>query len=171
MDFLQLAKSRFSVRKFADRPIESEKLARVLEAAQIAPTAKNNQPWRVYVLRSEAALAKLAALTPCTFGAKTVLLFTYNLEEEWRNPLEEGIRAGVEDASIAATHAMLEAADLGLGTCWCNYFPNAQAEQALELPPDEKAVLFMPIGYPAEDAAPSSSHAATKPLEDLVRYL
>lgn len=171
MNFLELAKSRYSVRKFSDRPVEPGKLALVLEAARIAPTAHNNQPWRIYVLQSEAALGKLSALSPCTFGAKTILLFAYHREEEWRNPLEEGVAAGVEDVSIAATHAMLEAADLGLGTCWCNYFPNSQAERALGLPPDERAVLFMPIGYPAADAAPSPMHSAKRPAEELVRRL
>jgi nitroreductase len=160
-----------SVRKFTEKPVEQEKLDAVLHAVQIAPTTKNNQPFRVYVLRSEAAIAKLAALTPCVFGAKMVLLFTYNTKEQWQNPLQAGICSGVEDVSIAATHAMLAAQELGLATCWCNYFPNAEVEKAFALPADEKSVLFMPLGYAAPDAVPAPPHTQKKPLGELVKYL
>ena len=117
MDFRELADRRFSVRKFSARPVEREKLEAVLAAALAAPTAKNLQPQRIYVLQGADALAKLDALTHCRYGAGTVLLFAYDTGEDWKNPLEEGVHSGVEDASIAATHAMLQAAELGLGTC------------------------------------------------------
>ena len=109
MTFLELAKKRFSVRKFTDQPVEKEKLDKVLEAGNIAPTAKNLQPQRIYVLQSEEALKKAYALTPCCYGAKTVLLFTYDIDEEWTNPLEDMIHSGDQDVSIVATHIMLEA--------------------------------------------------------------
>ena len=109
-----------------------------VKAAQIAPTAKNQQPWRMYVIQSESALAKLSELTHCAYGAKTVLLFTYKTGEVWQNPLEEGVHSGIEDVSIAATHAMLEATEQGLNTCWCNSFSNSKIESAFNLPADEK---------------------------------
>ena len=171
MTFMELAQARYSVRKFADKPVESEKLTAVLEAANIAPTAKNIQPQRIYVLQSDEALKKVDDLTPCRFGAPVVLLFAYDADEEWQNPLESGVHSGVEDASIVATHAMLEAADLGLGTCWVNYFPNSAAEKAFGLPENEKAVLLLPLGYPAPDAAPSPNHEKCKPLEATVKFL
>lgn len=171
MTFLELAKARFSVRKFTDKPVEKEKLDLILEAANAAPTAKNQQPQRIYVLQSEKALATLSALTPCVFGAKTVLLFTYNLDEQWNNPLQSDIFSGIEDVSIVATHAMLQAAELGVGSCWCNYFPNQKVEEALNLPKNERTVLFMPIGYADASAAPSPNHTAKKPLQEIVKYL
>ena len=161
MNFLELAQARFSVRKFSDKPVEKEKLDLILQAAQAAPTAKNLQPHRIYVLQSEDAVKKLSALTPCVFGAKTVLLFTYNTDEEWQNPLQAGVHSGVEDVSIVATHVMLQAQALGLGTCWCNYFPNKQVEEA----------LFMPLGYADPSAVPSANHTAKKPLCEIVKYL
>lgn len=171
MEFIELAKKRYSVRKYANKPIEREKLNLVLEAARVAPTAKNLQPQRIYVIQSAEGLAKVDALTPCRFGAPTVLLFTNNTDEEWNNPLETSVRAGVEDVSIVATHAMLEAEDLGLGTCWVNYFPNTELEKAFGLPKNERSVLLMPIGYPASDAAPGPNHAASKKTDEFVKYI
>ena len=171
MEFIELAKKRFSVRKYVNKPIEREKLNLVLEAARVAPTAKNLQPQRIYVIQSAEGLAKVDALTPCRFGAPTVLLFTNNTDEEWNNPLETSVRAGVEDVSIVATHAMLEAEDLGLGTCWVNYFPNTELEKAFGLPKNERSVLLMPIGYPASDAAPGPNHAASKKTDEFVKFI
>ncbi len=169
--FLELAGQRYSVRKFSGRPVEKEKLDVLLQAGHIAPTAKNIQPQRIYVIQSPGALARLAALTPCVFGAGTVLLFARNTDEEWKNPLEDGICAGTEDVSIVATHVMLAAADLGLGTCWVNYFPNSRLEAEFGLPKNERSVLLMPVGYAAEDSCPSPMHAKVRPLEETVRFL
>ena len=108
MGFMELAKARFSVRKFADKPVEQEKLDLLLEAGNIAPTAKNQQPQRIYVIRSKEALEKLAEYTPCIYGAGTVLLFAYNTTEQFFNPDEPGVCSGIQDVSIVATHIMLE---------------------------------------------------------------
>ncbi|MBE6514471.1 MAG: nitroreductase [Thermoplasmata archaeon] len=171
MDFIELAEKRYSVRKYQDRQVSKDDLDRVIRAAMLAPTGKNNQPFRIYVLQSKEAVAKMAGLSPCVFGAPTVLLFAYSRTEEWENPLEEGVHSGDQDVSIVATHAMMEAADIGLGTCWCNYFPNSEAEKVFGLPQNERVVLFMPIGYPAEDSAPSAMHSASRPVEEVVKYL
>lgn len=171
MTFMDLAEKRFSVRKFSDKPVEKEKLDKILEAGNIAPTAKNLQPQRIYVLQSEEALAKLNALTHCAYGAKTVLLFTYDMNEEWKNPLQEGIHSGVEDVSIVATHIMFMAEELGLSTCWCNYFPNSELEKAFNVPGNEKSVLLLPVGYAASDAAPAPMHSQKKAIAETVKYL
>lgn len=170
MGFLDLAKERYSVRKFTDRPIEQEKLDQILQAALVAPTARNSQPWRIHVLRSEEALEKVNALSRCIFGAPVVLLFTYDRNEEWKSPLEDGVHAGVEDASIVATHVMLEAWELGIGSLWVNLFPNTETERAFDLPESERSVLLMPIGYAAQDSEPSEKHAASRPVDELVSY-
>lgn len=171
MDFVELMKKRYSVRKFAGEPVGDDDLARVLEAVMLAPTAKNLQPQRVYVLQSPEALEKLDGLTHCRYGAATVLLFAYDTAQEWKNPLEEGVHSGVEDASIAATQAMLEATELGLATCWCNYFPNTELERALGLPESERSVLIMPIGRAADGVRPAPLHGASKDESEIVRYM
>lgn len=167
MSFLELAKSRYSVRRFSDKPIEKEKLDAVLEAAQIAPTGHNYQPQKIYIIRSEEALAKLQTVTKCTYGAKTVLLVAYDEEQEWKNNLEP-TSTGVVDASIVATHIMLEAHEQGLGTCWVAWFAPNKTAEILDLPKNIKPVLLMPIGYPAEDSKPSPMHDQNKELSEFV---
>ena len=171
MEFMELAAQRYSVRKFSDAPVEPEKLSAVLEAGNVAPTAKNLQPQRIYVLSSAEALEKVDGLTRCRFGAPVVLLIAYDADEDWKNPLEEGIHAGQQDASIVATHIMLAATEAGLGTCWVNLFPNSQANEAFDLPESIVPVLLMPIGYAALDAKPSRLHDERKPLEETVTYV
>lgn len=171
MDFMDLAQARFFVREYSDRPVEKEKLERILEAGRMAPTAKNQQPQKIYVLQSEDALKKLSTLTHCAYGAKTVLLFTYNQEQDWKNPLEDGVHSGVEDVSIVATYIMLQAIELGVYTTWCNYFSNSELEKAFQLPENEKSVLIMPVGYKADNAEPAPAHTASKEFDEIVCYL
>ena len=171
MSFIDLAQARFSVREYSDRPVEKEKLDQILEAGRMAPTAKNQQPQKIYVLQSEDVLKKLSALTHCAYGAKTVLLFTYDQEQDWKNPLEDGVHSGVEDVSIVATYIMLQAIELGIYTTWCNYFSNSELEKAFQLPENEKSVLIMPIGYKADKAASAPAHTDSKESDELVCYL
>ncbi len=170
--FTELARSRYSVRKFADRPINKKTMDIILEAGNLAPTGCNYQPQRIYIVRSEEKLAVLNRVCRCIFGAKTVLLFTYNTDEEWKNPLESGVHSGVEDVSIVATHIMLAAWEQGVGSCWVNYFANSRLEKEMGLPPNERAVLLMPIGYPAEDSEPlEKMHGVFKNIEDTVKEI
>ena len=166
--FMELAKKRFSVRQFADKPVPKDLLIKVLEAGNVAPTAKNLQPHRIHVLTKAEDLAKLDTVSPCRYGAPVVLVFSYNSDEEWKHSQEPGVHSGVEDVSIVATHIMLQAAELGLGTTWVNMFRNSQLEKLFELPANEKTVLIMPIGFPAENAKPSRMHTTKKPLDKTV---
>ena len=103
MDFFTLAKNRYSVRKFSERSVEPEKLEKVLEAARVAPTAHNYQPFRIYVLKSKDAIAKIRELTPCAFNAPIVLMVTICRDEQWVNELEKGFLSGQVDAGIIGT--------------------------------------------------------------------
>ena len=169
--FLELAKARYSVKGFDGKAVEQEKLQQILEAGNAAPTAKNNQPQRIYVIQSEDALAKARSLTPCTYKASTVLLFTYNKDEVFLYPGAEMVSSGAEDVSIVATHIMLEATDLGVGSCWVNFFEPAKAKELFNLPDNEVPVLLMPLGYPAEGIAPLENHMKKKALDQTVKYL
>ena len=171
MNFIDLSKQRFSVRKYSNKPVENEKLHLILDAGNTAPTAKNLQPHRIYVLKSEEALAKLDTLTHCRYDATTVLLFTYNTNEDWKNPKEKGVHSGIEDVSIVATHMMLQAIELGVYSTWCNLFSNTDLENAFKLPKNEKSVLIMPIGYPVEGTEPFETHHKKKKLADIVNYI
>lgn len=170
--FLELAKERYSVRKFTKKQVEKDKLDKILEAGNVAPTAVNYQPQRIYILQSEDALAKAKSVCPCTYGAPTVLLFTYDDNKDWDNPKQSGIHSGEQDVSIVATHMMLEAWNLGVASCWVNLFPNDEVAKVFELPENEKVVLMMPIGYAAEDAKPVEKwHFGHKDIDKIVSYL
>lgn len=171
MDFIELAKKRYSVRKYTDEPVPQDLLDRIVEAGIVAPTAKNYQAWRAYVIRSPEGLGKVDRITRCRYGAPVVILFAYDTSEMWTSATDEGVGSGQEDASIVATHMMLEAADLGLGSLWINLFSNSEAEREFGLPPEQKALLLMDIGYAAPDAEPSSRHGGKRPAEELVRYI
>ncbi len=172
MDFLELAKARYSVRKFKDEPISDEHMDRILAAANVAPTGCNYQPQRIYVVKSEDGIKKLNELSKCIFGAKTVLIFAYNKEEDWKNRLEEGVHSGVQDVSIVATHAMMEAWECGVGSCWVNFFSPTKLRDEMGLPANEEVVCLMPIGYPADDAEPlANMHFAYKDISETVSEL
>ena len=113
MNFSELVKNRYSVRSFEPKEIEPDKLNAVLEAGRAAPTAKNNQPQKIYVVKSEAALEKLNSVCRCIFGAKTVLAVGYDKNLDWQNPLMPPYHSGETDAAIVCTHMMLAAAEQG----------------------------------------------------------
>ncbi|MDR0914186.1 MAG: nitroreductase family protein [Oscillospiraceae bacterium] len=166
-NFLNLAKSRYSVRKFADKAIPQEVMAQVLEAARIAPTGANAQPQRIKVATSAEDLTKIDACTPCRFGAPAVLLVCYDKTVCWRRKFD-GKSCGVSDACIVTTHLMLQAQDLGLGTCWVMHFDPAKATELFNLPENIVPVAMLPIGYIAEDAEPSPMHSQRYALEDIL---
>ena len=171
MSFMDLAKERYSVRKFTSEEVSQDLLDKVIEAGMVAPTACNIQPQRIYVIKSKEGLAKIDALTHCRYGAPVVFLFAYNEDEEWQNPKQPGIVSGQQDVSIVATHMMFEATDLGLGTLWIDLFPNAEAEKAFGLSLNEKAVLLMALGHASPGAEPSANHTKKRPVSELIRYL
>jgi len=172
MDFLELAKARYSCRCFTEQQVEDEKIERLIEAARIAPTAKNIQPQKIYILRSEDALAKINELCPCIYGASTVFLFAYDEDKQWRNDLDDKAFSGQQDCAIVATHVMLEAQQLGLASCWVCHFPNSKTEMAFNLPENERAVLLMPVGYADEEkGGPGPNHKKFRDDVEMVRVL
>lgn len=164
-----MARARYSVKKYKSTPVEEEKLNKILEVAGIAPTARNAQSLRIYVLKSEEAMEKANSLTHSIYGAPLCLMFTYNIDETYPYIEDQGLSSGDEDCSIAATHVMFEAMELGLGTCWVNAFTPSKAKALFNLPENEYVVLLMPLGYP--DAEPLQKHFDKKPLEEIVTVL
>jgi nitroreductase len=171
MDFSKLAKERYSVRKFSERPVEDEKLAAILEAGKLAPTAKNIQPQTVYVLRGEQALAAVDRSTKCRYGAGTVLLVCSDREKAWVNPFDSSYDSVDIDAAIVADEMILQAWDIGIGSCWVAWFDPAVIIQELSLPENLKPVIMIPVGYAAEDARPSVNHDRRKNIDELIKIL
>lgn len=168
MNFLELAKERYSVRMFSDRPIEEEKLNLILEAARVAPTACNNQPQRIYVIQSPEAREKVKKCTRYSFDAPCILLVCYNEEESWYG-LDN--KLGCIDATIIGTHMMMEATELGIGSVWVGSFKADIVKTEFNLPQHIIPVALFPIGYPSEKARPAAQHTKRKELKETVSYL
>lgn len=171
MTFLELAKARYSVRKYKAQAIEEEKLSLILEAGRIAPTACNNQPQKVYVIKSEQAKKALAAVCCYTFDAPVILAICYDKDRVWNNPLMPGYTSGDVDASIVCTHMMLQAAELGLGSCWVGYFNADEVGKALAIPENLTVSALLPIGYPADGAKPTANHEKLRDFDDTIEEI
>ena len=113
MELKKVIKVRFSCKKYSDRQVEDEKIQAILEAGRLAPTAKNLQEQRIYVVQSPEALAKIDTVTPCRYNAPTVLVVAYDRDNVFTYPGEKR-DSGTEDATIVATHMILAAADEGV---------------------------------------------------------
>ena len=150
--------------------MESEKLTAILEAGRLAPTAKNLQEQRIYVLQSAETLAKIDACTPCRYGASTVVVVAFDKNNVFTYP--GGKRdSGIEDAAIVATHMILAAADEGVDSCWLNYFDPEKMATELGLPENEEILMVMDLGYAAEGAGPLPNHSSRKLLSETVSYM
>ena len=170
MQFKDVVKNRYSCKKYNDRQMESEKLTAILEAGRLAPTAKNLQEQHIYVIQSAEKLAVIDQLTPCRYGAPTVVVVAFDKNNVFTYPGEKR-DSGVEDATIVATHLILAAADEGVDSCWINYFDPDKAAELLDLPENEEVLMLLDLGYAAEGAGPLPNHESRKPLSETVTYL
>ena len=170
MEFTEVVKGRYSCKKYSDRPLEKEKLAAILEAGRVAPTAKNLQEQKVYVVQSAEMLAKVDGVTPCRYGAPTVLIVAFDKNNVFTYP--GGKRdSGIEDATIVATHMILAAYNEGVDSCWINFLDPEKMAEVLGLPENEEVLMAMDLGYAAEDAGPLPNHSNRKDLTETVSYL
>ena len=170
MEFKEVIKNRYSCKKFSNTQVEKEKLTAILEAGRLAPTAKNIQEQHIYVLQSEDSLAKIDSVTPCRYGAPTVLVVAFDKNLVFTYPGDKR-DSGVEDATIVATHLILAAADEGVDSCWINYFDPDKLAQVLSLPENEEVLMILDLGYAAEGTGPLANHENRKALDETVTYM
>ena len=167
MDFLNLAKKRYSCRSFLKKKVEKEKIEKILEAGRVAPTAVNFQPQRILVLDDEEKLSRLNECTKYGWGAPIVMVICYDKTISWKRQYDNKDE-GIVDASIVATHMMLEIQDLGLGTTWIGSFDPEKVREVYKIPENLEIIALLPVGYPAEDAKPSGSHEKRNSMEEMV---
>ena len=167
MEFFDLISHRYSVRAYKPDPVEDEKLTKILEAARLAPTAANRQPFQVVVLHTAERKTELGRIyrQPWFVQAPLILCVCGVPSQAWVRSSDHRRYLDV-DAAIVMDHMILAATDLGLGTCWIAAFNAVAAREALQLPPEVEPLLFTPLGYPADQQGPRER----KPLSDLVRY-
>ena len=159
MEFTKVVAERYSCKNFSTRKVEAEKLTELLEAGRLAPTAKNSQEQRIYVLQSEESLAKLDKVTPCRYGAPTCLVVAFDKNSVFTYP------GGKRDSGVEA------AANAGVDSCWLNFFDPDELAKELGLPENEEVLMILDLGYAAEGAGPLANHGSRKPLSETVAYL
>ena len=170
MDFLQLATERFSVRNFSSKAVEETKIDKILQAATVAPTAVNYQPQKLYVIKSPQAIAGLASIRPL-FGAPLAIVVCYDENLSWKNVRDNNHDSGEVDASIVTTHMMLQAWELGIGSCWLGAFSPADVSRLLGIPANEHPVSILALGYAANECQPSDRHLKYREQNEMIHTL
>jgi len=167
MDFQELAAKRYSARGFRQMPISKTEIEKILMAGNAAPTAHNNQPQEIIVVHSQEGLEVLRKCTECHYNAPLAFVICYNREKCWERGYDQK-HSGDIDASIVATHMMLEAADLGIGSTWIMHFIPKAIRVEFKLPDNVEPVAILIMGY--TDAEPSKDHFKRRNLDEYVSY-
>ena len=165
--FMRILESRYSCHAFASHPVSDSKLQMILEAGRLAPSAMNLQPTRIWVVKSEEALARLHTVHPC-YGAPVVLIVGCRNEEAWVRE-SDGVNAAKTDAAIVLTHLMLTATDAGLANMWIWDFDPKKIREAIPETREHGVYALLAIGHPAAgEGDPTNLHSERKPLEKMV---
>ena len=167
MEFSNLITCRYSVRAYRPDPVEDEKLHLVLEAACLAPTASNLQPFQIIVIHTHGREDELRRIyhQPWFVQAPVILCAVGLPRNSWVRSADQRRYLDV-DVAIVMDHLILEATNQGLGTCWIAAFNARAAREILRLPDEVEPLIFTPLGYPADTPGLKSR----KPLSEMVRY-
>jgi nitroreductase len=165
MELKKLINKRFSVRKYKNVAIENEKLIEVLDAGRLAPSAANFQPWYFIVVQNPQNLKKLHSVYKREWirSAPAIIIVCGDHLHSWKRG-NDGKDSSDIDVAIAVDHMTLQAAELGLGTCWVCNFDAKECSELFDLPPHIEPVVLLPLGYPDEEV----KEKKRKPLEEIV---
>ncbi len=167
MEFEKVINERFSVRKFKNQAVNKVLIEKILAAGNLAPTAKNNQPQKIYVVQSKEGLAKIDKATPCRYNAPICLIIASDKNIAW----QKGDYSTYEmDACIVATHMMLEATNLNIDNIWIKMFDKSVLKAEFNMAESIEPVCLMPLGYKTDDCKPSLMHTKRKNIQDIVEY-
>lgn len=167
MDILELLAKRRSIRRYQAKPVEKEKIIRVLEAARLGPSAANMQPCYFVAVTEKGARENLKASYNADWfvQAPVIIVGCVNPKEAWRR--KDGEEYWKVDLAIAMQNLILSATELGLGTCWIANFDEKAAKKALNIPKEIRVVAMTPLGYPDEEKGLVNDR---KPLDKLIHY-
>ena len=170
MNFLELAKKRYTVRAYTKQTIEKEKLDVILEAGRVAPTGANRQPQRLIVVQDKEGLNKIGKAANI-YGAPLAIIVCSDVNKTWTRPFDNKKLTDI-DASIVTDHMMLAATDLGLGSVWVCYFKPEVLKAEFNLPPNLEPVNILVIGYADTEKeavqSPGRHSASRKALSETV---
>jgi nitroreductase len=166
MELMEAVKGRRSVRAYSEAPVERKKLLQVLEAGRLAPSSRNEQEWKFVVVQDEARIDKLyhACREEGFVKEAPIIIAACGTKPDYI--LRCGQRAYSIDVSIAVTHMILRAEDLGLGTCWLGSFDEDKVKEALRIPQNVRVVAIVTLGYSRYKPQPTSR----KCLEEIVCF-
>lgn len=167
MEFEKVISERFSARKFKPNKVSDDILKKILEAGNYAPTAKNLQPQKIYVVKSEEGLGKIDKASPCRYNAPVCLIVTSDKSIAWSKP---NYSTYAMDASIVATHMMLEATNLGIDNIWVEMFDSDVLKKEFDMGENIEPICLLPMGYRTDDCKPSPMHSKRKSLDEIVEY-
>ncbi len=172
MDILKAIKKRRSVRGYLDKTIPKQVLNRVLEAARLAPTAANKQPFKLVLVTDKLTKTKLveASRKQMFIAEAPIVVVGCAFPEESYQKIGGTHTSEEIDISIVFDHLMLQAAEEGLGTCWIGAFDEAQVKEILNIPSDVRVIGLTPLGYPSRNEFKSGKHLERKPLSKIILY-
>lgn len=169
MDLLEIAKKRYSVRNYENRPVEKEKLDQILAAAHVAPTAANLQPVKLLVVQDKERLKSIAKAGNI-YNAPLAIIVCADRTKAWTRPFDNKQTTDI-DAAILTDHMMLQATELGLGTVWVCFFKPDIIKKEFQLPDHLEPVNILAIGYGKGESADPERHVTTRiSMEELVSY-
>ena len=167
MEFEKVIKERKSCRLFSSKNVEQEKIDKILEAGRIAPTAKNSQPIKIYVVNSEEGIKKIDKCSPCRYKAPLVFIVCSDREKAFR---KQEYSSYEMDASIVTTHMMLEATNIGLDNIWIGMFDETKVKEEFNIPDNFNVVSLLPVGYKSKLCPISPFHNIRKNIDKIVEY-
>ena len=168
MEFEKIIEVRQSTRKFSEKVPSDEIIEKILDAGRRAPSAKNMQPARFYVLKSEAALRAVDKASPCRYGAPAVIMVCVDKNEVFASATHSTAEI---DGSIAATHIILAATNEGVDNIWVELFDRDIIKGELGIADNILPICLIPIGYRADDCPVSRNFHNRKPLEEIFEYI
>jgi nitroreductase len=167
MTIIEEIASRRSIREYSPRPVEKEKLAHILEAGRLAPTARNQQDWRILIVSEPVVKERLideASPHQAFLKEAPLILAACALNPDY--VMRCGHPAYLIDLAIVLEHIALQAVREGLGTCWIGSFDEARARAVLGVPAPVRIVELMSLGYPSRVPDPRGR----KPAQELYRW-
>ena len=168
MNVLEVIKKRRSVRKYKKDPIPEEALSRVLEAARLAPSGKNFQPWKFIIVKDKSLKEKLAQASAGQFfmAEAPIIIVGCGFPDNCYAHMGRYMKSWAVDVTIALDHLMLQAQEEGLGTCWIGSFEEEEVKEILNVPEGVKVLALTPLGYPGEIPA----FRGRKSLDEIISY-
>lgn len=168
MKVLEVIQNRQSVRKYKKDPILEEALLRVLEAARLAPSGSNFQPWKFIIVKDKAVKEKLAQASAGQFfmAEAPIIIIGCGFPDNCYAHMGRYMKSWSVDVTIALEHLILQAQEEGLGTCWIGSFEEEEVKAILNIPENVKVLALTPLGYPDE----IPRFRGRKSLDEIISY-